>query len=185
MHMNQDCVPLRRGWIALLLCVVASAAGAQSTGSVAGTITAAGGKAIQGARVAVGNPSVVALTDISGGYVLRNVTVGHYDVLVTAIGYKPARQSVDISANARARVDAQLEPGSLLLPGVVTTATRMPTDANRVATTINTLEPEQIRTSPARESQDLLREIPSVELPRTSSVVSGTAQIVSIRGVDE
>ena len=47
------------------------------------------------------------------------------------------------------------------------------------------LTPEQVRQSPARESQDLLREIPAVELPRTSSLVGGTAQIVSIRGVDE
>ena len=42
-----------------------------------------------------------------------------------------------------------------------------------------------MRQSPAREAQDMLREIPAVELPRTSSLVGGTAQIVSIRGVDE
>jgi L-alanine-DL-glutamate epimerase-like enolase superfamily enzyme len=51
--------------------------------------------------------------------------------------------------------------------------------------TVNILTPEHVRQSPARESQDLLREIPAVELPRTSSLVGGTAQIVSIRGVDE
>jgi iron complex outermembrane receptor protein len=50
---------------------------------------------------------------------------------------------------------------------------------------VNVLGAEQIETSPARESQDLLREMPGVELPRTSSLVGGTAQIVSIRGVDE
>jgi outer membrane receptor protein involved in Fe transport len=50
---------------------------------------------------------------------------------------------------------------------------------------VNVLTPAQIRSSPARESQDLLREIPGVELPRTSSQVGGSAQIVSIRGVDE
>jgi outer membrane receptor protein involved in Fe transport len=57
--------------------------------------------------------------------------------------------------------------------------------ASQVATTVNVLTPQEIETSPARESQDLLREIPGVELPRTSSLVGGTAQIVSIRGVDE
>ena len=72
-----------------------------------------------------------------------------------------------------------------MLSSVVTSATRTPTEASKVATTVNILTPQQIRTSPARESQDLLREIPCVELPRTSSLVGGTAQIVSIRGVDE
>jgi outer membrane receptor protein involved in Fe transport len=178
----------RRGWTSLLLivCLSAPVAAQQSGGSLHGTVSAVtGGTAIQGARVAIVNPAAVALTDASGNYTLRDVAAGHYAVIVTAIGYKPTTRSVDVTKGQLTTLDVQLENGSLLLPGVVTTATRLPTDANRVATTINTLEPEQIRTSPARESQDLLREIPSVELPRTSSVVSGTAQIVSIRGVDE
>src|SRR6185312_12615551 len=56
---------------------------------------------------------------------------------------------------------------------------------SKVAATVNVLSPEQVRESPTRGSQDLLREIPSIELPRQSSLVGGTAQIVSIRGVDE
>jgi iron complex outermembrane recepter protein len=175
------------GWSSLLLLVGVSAPlAAQGTGTLSGTVSATvGGTPVQGARVAIANPAAVALTDAGGKYTLRDVAAGHYDVQVTAIGFKPARKIVDIAKGQTTSLDVEMEAGSLLLPGVVTTATRVPTDANRVATTINTLEPEQIKTSPARESQDLLREIPSVELPRTSSIVSGTAQIVSIRGVDE
>ena len=72
-----------------------------------------------------------------------------------------------------------------MLSSVIVTATRTPIEATKVASTVNVLTPEHVQTSPARESQDLLREIPGVELPRTSSLVGGTAQIVSIRGVDE
>src|SRR5438270_12809192 len=72
-----------------------------------------------------------------------------------------------------------------MLSTVITTATRTPTEAKTVASTVNVLTAEHIQTSAARESQDLLREIPGVGLPRTSSLVGGTAQIVSIRGVDE
>src|SRR3954464_7194783 len=159
---------------------------AQTTGSLSGTIKAAsGGTIIQGARVAVQNPAAVAVTDEAGRFSIRQLPAGHYRILITSIGYKPTTKDVEIAGGQAATLDVQLEAGSLLLPGVVVSATRLPTEANRVATTINTLEPEQIRTSPAREAQDLLREIPSVELPRTSSIVSGTAQIVSIRGVDE
>src|SRR5207342_3529497 len=67
----------------------------------------------------------------------------------------------------------------------IVSATKTAVEASKVTTTVNVLTSEQVRQSPARESQDMLREIPAVELPRTSSLVGGTAQIVSIRGVDE
>ena len=46
-----------------------------------------------------------------------------------------------------------------------------------MAATVNFLSPEQVRASPARGVQDMLREIPGIEMPRTSSSVGGTAQI--------
>ena len=168
--------------VAVLVATSRSAA-AQRTGDIRGRITSATGTVI-GARVAIEIPARVAIVDERGDYTLRGLPAGHYDVLVTALGYKPARRGVDVIANQSTTLDVALEQGSLMLSSVVTTATRMPTEASKVATTVNVLTPYQIRTSPARESQDLLREIPGVELPRTSSLVGGTAQIVSIRGVD-
>jgi iron complex outermembrane receptor protein len=130
-------------------------------------------------------PPRVAVADNRGAYTLRGIPAGGYEIVVTALGYKPARQAVNVIANQQTTVNFTLEQGSLMLSSVVTTATRTPTLASQVATTVNVLTPQEIETSPARESQDLLREIPGVELPRTSSLVGGTAQIVSIRGVDE
>ena len=159
--------------------------GAQSEGSVRGTITSADHHAILGARVAIETPQRVSVTDAAGRFTLRDLTPGRYDVLITALGYKPLHRSVDVAAGQTATIDAQLTAGSLMLSSVIVTATRTPVEAAKVASTVNVLTPEHVRTSPARESQDLLREIPGVELPRTSSLVGGTAQIVSIRGVDE
>jgi outer membrane receptor protein involved in Fe transport len=151
-----------------------------------GTVTAAQTHVpVQGARVALESPARIAQTDAAGRYTLRDLPAGKYEVLVTALGNKPVRRMVDVAAGQAATLDVELEAGSLMLSSVIVTATRTPTDANRVASTVNVLSPEQVQTSPARESQDLLREIPGVELPRTSSLVGGTAQIVSIRGVDE
>src|SRR5205085_12286504 len=90
-----------------------------------------------------------------------------------------------VTGGASATADFALKQGSLLLSSVIVSATRTPVEANRVTSTVNVIAPEQVRQSPAREAQDLLRELPAVELPRTSSLVGGTAQIVSIRGVDE
>ena len=166
------------------LAVLAPPAKAQRTGSLRGTVTAAG-VAVAGARVAIEIPPRVTIANETGRYAIRDVPVGHYDVLVTALGYKPWHRGVDVAAGQSATLNVALEQGSLMLSSVITTATRVPTEANVVAGTVNVLATHQIVTSPARETQDLLREIPGVELPRTSSLVGGTAQIVSIRGVDE
>ena len=157
----------------------------QGDGSIRGVITSADHRSVMGARIAVESPERVVVSDANGRFTLRNLSPGRYEVLVTAIGHKPMRKSVDVVAGQTASLDAQLEPGSLMLSSVIVTATRTPTEASQVASTVNILTPEHVQTSPARESQDLLREIPGVELPRTSSLVGGTAQIVSIRGVDE
>jgi iron complex outermembrane receptor protein len=177
--------PLARAALTALLAAPA-AAHAQRTGTLRGTVTSAADHApLPGARVALVTPERVALTGPAGRYTLRGLRAGHYQVLITALGRAPRRQEVDVVAGDTATLDVALADGSLLLSSVVTTATRTPLEANRVASTVNVLTPEHVRTSPARESQDLLREMPGVELPRTSSLVGGTAQIVSIRGVDE
>jgi iron complex outermembrane recepter protein len=160
-------------------------ASAQGDGSIRGTITGTDHRAIAGARVAIETPGRVAVADANGRFTLRDLAAGRYELLVTALGHKPLRQRVDVAAGQTTTADAQLEPGSLMLSSVIVSATRTPVEATQVASTVNVLTPEHVQTSPARESQDLLREIPGVELPRTSSLVGGTAQIVSIRGVDE
>src|SRR5262245_48041198 len=159
---------------------------AQGGGTVRGVVTSAESHdPIAAARVAVDQPERVTLTDSHGNYVLRDLPGGSHTLTITALGRKPARLTVNVVTGQSASQDAALEAGPLLLSGLIVTATRLATEANHVASTINVLTPEQIATSPARESQDMLREIPGVELPRTSSLVGGTAQIVSIRGVDE
>jgi iron complex outermembrane receptor protein len=158
---------------------------AQSAGIVRGTVSASGGAPIQGARAAILAPARQAISAADGKFVIRALPAGSYDVEFSALGYKALRKTVTVTAGGTATLDAALDVGSLMLSSMITSATRSSIEARRVAATVNVLTPEQIATSPARETQDLLREIPGVELPRTSSVVGGTAQIVSIRGVDE
>jgi outer membrane cobalamin receptor len=169
-----------------LTVVAPRAAVAQSGAAVRGVVTGAETRTpIFGARVAIENPSRVAVTDDRGRYALRDLPAGSYQIVVTAVGREPSRTTVTLDGSETKTVDIALARGSLMLSSVIVSATRMPTEANQVATTVNVLTPLHIETSPARESQDLLREIPGVELPRTSSNVGGSAQIVSIRGVDE
>ena len=158
---------------------------AQERGALTGVVTAAaGGAPLVGARVASGQPVRVMVTDASGHYALKDLPVGTLDITVSAIGHTARRQSVTITAGSTTH-NVQLTKGSLMLSSVFVTASGSTDDARKVAGTINTMSSEQVRTSPASTVQDMLREIPGVELARTSSTVGGTAQIVSIRGVDE
>ena len=174
---------------ALLVILTAAATvpgNAQTSGAIRGVVSGADtDEPIPGARVSIDHPERVAITDSHGAFVFRDLQPGNYIVTITAIGRKPFTSSVNVEGSRIVALDASLAPGPLMLSGMVVTATRTPTKASEVATTVDVLTPEHIATSPARESQDLLREIPSVELPRTSSLVGGSAQIVSIRGVDE
>jgi len=168
------------------LVIGASTALAQSGSEVRGTVTTSETHvAVIGARVSVAAPERVAISDQRGAYTLRNLPAGTYRVITTAIGRKPDTSSVAVAAGRPTTLEISLKEGSLLLSSMVVSATRTPMEASKVASTVNVLSPEQVQQSPAREAQDMLREIPAVELPRTSSLVGGTAQIVSIRGVDE
>lgn len=159
---------------------------AQAAASIRGTVKSAQtGAPVAGARVSVAAPQRVSISDENGAYVLRDLQPGSYLVTITGLGFKPNSARVSVSAGATAAHDVSLAAGSLMLSSVVVSATRTPLDQSKVASTVNVITPEQVRQSPARGSQDLLREVPAVELPRTSSLVGGTAQIVSIRGVDE
>jgi iron complex outermembrane receptor protein len=163
-----------------------TASAQRASGTVRGTVTAADTRTpIMGARVSIMNPERVAISDERGNFTLRDVPAGTYSVFTTAVGRKPDSSSVTVGAGATATLNVGLKEGSLLLSSVIISATRTPIEASKATSTVNVLAPEQVRQSPARESQDLLREVTSVELPRTSSLVGGTAQIVSIRGVDE
>lgn len=168
------------------LVLTASAALAQQTGRISGTVSEIDTRStISNARVAVRTPQRVALTDAAGNYILRDLPAGTYKVYVSAIGRAPDSATVTVSAGSASVHDFALKEGSLMLSTMIVSATRAPVEASKVAATVDVLTPEQVKQSPVREAQDLLREIPSVELPRQSSLVSGTAQIVSIRGVDE
>jgi iron complex outermembrane receptor protein len=159
---------------------------AQAGGSVAGTVTAApSGEPLEGVRIAVGGTSRAAVTNPRGEYRIAELPPGDYTITATMIGREPARRAAAVRAGATTTADFALRQGSLLLSDVVVTATRGAEPAKNVAATVHVLPRSVIASSPARTTDDLLREVPGVELPRTSSTVSGPEEIVSLRGADE
>jgi hypothetical protein len=167
---------------------IASAQKSSGThGGVKGIVKASEtGAPIAGARISITRPDRAVTSDYNGAYELRDLPAGKYDVIAYAVAREPTHQAVTISASQTATLDITLKTGSLMLSAMVVSATNSaPTEARNVAATVNVMTPAQVRQSPARETQDMLREIPGVELPRVSSQVSRTEEEVSIRGVGE
>src|SRR5881628_3385393 len=75
-------------------------------GDVRGTVTSAeSGAPLAGARVAVTSPARAALTSERGGYVLRDLPAGRYEIVVTALGRRASRDSVSVAAGASTPLD--------------------------------------------------------------------------------
>lgn len=176
--------------IRAVLVVVSSVAAAfpvlaQATGSVAGTVVQASATPVVGARVSVSVVQRAAITDERGRYRIDGLAPGSYELVVTSVGHQPEHRTVRVDEGGTTTADFTLRDGSILLSQVVVSATRSARPASEVAATVNVLPPEQVRSAPARTTDDLLREMPGLELPRTSSTVSGPEEIVSVRGADE
>lgn len=156
-----------------------------AAGTLTGRVTTTDGAPLAGARVASPGLARTAVADARGVYRLDGLAPGAYVVVVTAAGRTPERRTVEVASGAPTAADFALAPAPPLLSDVVVTATRTPEAPNEVAATVHVLTPERVRTSPARTADDLLRELPGVELPRTSSTAGGPEEIVSLRGADE
>lgn len=177
---------LRTVCLALCAALAAPTARAQRTGTVTGVVVSRpGGSPIAGARVAVEGSTHSATTDPAGRYRLAGVGAGDRYLLATARGRAPGRAAARVHPGATVTVDFHLAAGSALLPGLVVSAARRAQPPDEVTATVNVLGRSAVRTSPARTADDLVRELPGVELPRMSSTVSGPEEIVSIRGADE
>src|SRR5262249_9946998 len=124
---------LRRGriWLqalslafAVLAC--ASAASAQfDTATVLGTVKDSNGAVIPGATVTLKNIdtgiSVSAQTDAEGDFQSTNVRIGNYRVSSEKQGFSTAvAERVNVTVNARQRVDLAMQPGAVSESVVVT-----------------------------------------------------------------
>lgn len=101
----------------LLAIFIQKAAYAVEGGSISGTVTDHTGAVIPGASVSAVNLDTgveqKVTTNAVGVYSIPNMTVGRYDVTITAAGFKPyKRLGVAVDVNSQLSVDAVLELGA-------------------------------------------------------------------------
>jgi len=95
--------------ITFVLLTLCAAAWAQDTASLTGTVTDSSGAAIPNAQVVVNNTeqgiSRNAATNGSGDFLFAALPIGHYDVNVTATGFKKYEaRGVVLNVAEKARV---------------------------------------------------------------------------------
>src|SRR5688572_12077021 len=86
------------------LLVTATASLAQSTGSIAGTVTIEGSaRPLGSVTVTIARSPLGTQTDDGGAYRLTNVPVGTHDLRFQRIGYAPVTRQVTVAAGEVAR----------------------------------------------------------------------------------
>jgi hypothetical protein len=101
---------------AVIFLFLPSAARAQDTGYIAGTVSDKSGAAIAGAKVVIatvsGNLSRDTETNADGAYTVAGLPGGTYNLTVTAAGFqKFLAQRVVLDVAQKSRVDVQLQVG--------------------------------------------------------------------------
>lgn len=80
------------------------------------------GTAVANAIVSIQPASVQSRTDSSGGFRITGLAVGPVTVIVTAVGYQPARLSLRLTDSRPVELEVELEPFAPILDRVLTTA---------------------------------------------------------------
>ena len=168
--------------LVLLFCVVLPATASAQT-PVRGVVRDSGGGVVPGAAILVRTASGVeqhALTDSFGRFELvRGVPAGGV-LVVRAGGFAEKTHTL----NGSGELEIVLEPARLL-ESVTVTPNRTEQRLGDVAGSVEVIDREEIRHSPAVVSDDVLRMVPTFSLFRRTSSLSAhpTAQGVSLRSI--
>jgi outer membrane cobalamin receptor len=164
--------------VGLALPIVASA-----QGPIQGVVRDSSGGLVAGAAILVRTPAGIeqhAVTGPEGRFTLTRAVPAGAELVVRAGGFAERAQSL----NGTREIEIVLEPARLL-ENVTVTPTRTEQRLGDVAASVEVIDREEIRRSPAVVADDVLRSVPTFSLFRRTSSLSAhpTAQGVSLRSI--
>jgi TonB-linked SusC/RagA family outer membrane protein len=156
----------------------------QTTGSVTGRVTEAGGdQPVPSAQIQIVGTNLGAITDAAGRFTVRGVPARAVAVRVLRVGFQEQSRQVTVTAGAPTTADFQLRTATINLTPVVTTATG---EIRRVeiGNAVSTIDAAKVtETAPVANVADLLNSrAPGVSV--LSGTQTGTGQRVRIRGAN-
>jgi Carboxypeptidase regulatory-like domain/TonB-dependent Receptor Plug Domain len=171
--------------VGVLTSLIGVNASAQNTtGTIRGTVTGAGGVPIVSAQIVARNISTgatrTALSNEAGAYALVGLPPGTYDVNVRRIGSAPETRRIVVQIGAMQAQDFSLTAQAAVLETqVVTAASGVETRTSEVATNITQAQINQLPT-PSRNFLDLAQLAPGVQV--TEDRVNGQFRTVTAGG---
>ncbi|HEY0304700.1 MAG TPA: carboxypeptidase-like regulatory domain-containing protein, partial [Longimicrobiales bacterium] len=174
------------GRATLILALFSTAAFAQNTGTVIGTVRASdGGDAIAGVAVRVVGASQAAMTRGDGTFRLQ-LPAGQHNIQASLIGFAASTATVNVVAGQTVTQNFTLTQSALPLNEVVAVGTRVP---NRTVTEspvpVDVIPEAVIQNVGVIETSQILQRLaPSVNFPRTA-ITDGTDHLrpVTLRGL--
>ncbi len=155
--------------------------------SLSGTVVDTQGSSIVGAQITLtplfGAPPFHAISDASGHFRFSGPPSGEYSLRIAANGFESLSNPVTLTQDAKPYATYMLRVASANTT-VVVTATRSERSIADVPASVSVVGREEIEGTPARTIDDVLRRIPSVDLPLASTNEQHpTDTIVSMRGL--
>ncbi|MEO7084126.1 MAG: TonB-dependent receptor [Gemmatimonadaceae bacterium] len=161
-------ITMRAARTAVLAMIPALSAFAQTSGRIAGRVTDAHGAAVGGAQVLSSPSGLSAVSDQNGRYAIRDVPAGTESIRAFHVGYTPKSiAGVAVTAGQTATVDIQLTEATVVLGGVVTSASRRVEKITDAPATITRLDETQIANSIGNSFSSALKEVKGLEFIQT------------------
>jgi len=137
-------------------------------------------KPVIGAHVKVGKQ--VFVTDINGQFVASNLSTGKTEVMVTNLGYRTTKLTIELAENQTKTIIIELEEDSQLLDEIVVSATRTENRISNIPGRVEVITPEKLQLTGNQSVDEILTLLPGVQAARSFGLFSHKAT-VSMRGV--
>lgn len=156
----------------------------QQTGTIRGTVTGDNGLPLGNAGVAVVGTARTATTNSRGEYRL-SAPAGTHLVRARVIGYATAERQVNVVAGDTTRVNFQLTPSALALPGVTVIGSRTARTATETPVPVDVVAAEEIQETGQTEVNQILTSLAPSFNASHQTIADGTDHInpASLRGL--
>ena len=147
------------------------------TGFISGVVVdSVSNSQIPGVVISIKNTEIATTTDAFGKFLFKDIKAGHYELLISFIGYQTQEIPVDVMENKTTSVDIKLSKGAFDIKEVSVTESRSPGQEMNTITSIDMLQ------RPVNSAQDLMRLVPGLFLAQHQG--GGKAEQIFLRGFD-
>lgn len=161
-----------------VLSLISHEVSAQDSGTLKGVVKNQKDTGLSLVNIIVKGSVKGSSTDEDGKYIIKDISAGRHEIKVSSIGYKSVTETIDIKAHQTQNLDFQLEKLSTALDAITIKGGNL--NKQRSAATVNTISAEKIKKLHITKPDQILREVPGVEISDYNQ--GGTASTFSMRG---